>query len=99
MAQVVEHILGKDEVTSSNLVSSSKPSAEYCGRLSFNAELKTLLLSRPPRCIIIIVYFKRCDGITRVRRPQREGGWCEPLSEDAAADLSIAVKAAAYPLR
>lgn len=27
MAQVVEHVLGKDEVTSSNLVSSSKSSS------------------------------------------------------------------------
>ena len=32
MAQVVEHILGKDEVTSSNLVSSSKNPSDYCLR-------------------------------------------------------------------
>ncbi|MBP3390994.1 MAG: hypothetical protein J6L58_04820, partial [Clostridia bacterium] len=30
MAQVVEHILGKDEVTSSNLVSSSKKERSDC---------------------------------------------------------------------
>ena len=29
MAQVVEHVLGKDEVTSSNLVNSSRNPAEY----------------------------------------------------------------------
>ena len=33
MAQVVEHILGKDEVTSSNLVSSSRSSSAYAGEL------------------------------------------------------------------
>ena len=32
MAQVVEHILGKDEVTSSNLVSSSKNPVHESGR-------------------------------------------------------------------
>ncbi len=32
MAQVVEHILGKDEVTSSNLVSSSKNPVHFSER-------------------------------------------------------------------
>ena len=31
MAQQVEHVLGKDEVTSSNLVSSSKKTTKYGG--------------------------------------------------------------------
>ena len=35
MAQVVEHILGKDEVTSSNLVSSSKKKHFLLGSVSF----------------------------------------------------------------
>ena len=41
MAQVVEHILGKDEVTSSNLVSSSIFTGtrnEFCGFFSFSAK-------------------------------------------------------------
>ncbi len=41
MAQVVEHILGKDEVTSSNLVSSSifkGTRNEFCGFFSFSAK-------------------------------------------------------------
>lgn len=42
MAQLVEHILGKDEVTSSNLVSSSKSSSKYyCfGELLFLAWIR-----------------------------------------------------------
>ena len=35
MAQVVEHILGKDEVTSSNLVSSSRGSSAKAEELLF----------------------------------------------------------------
>ena len=45
MAQVVEHILGKDEVTSSNLVSSSKNPVHESGRdfylLPFHSSLFT----------------------------------------------------------
>ena len=37
MAQVVEHVLGKDEVTSSNLVSSSKKSALNPDIMGFKA--------------------------------------------------------------
>ena len=35
MAQVVEHVLGKDEVTSSNLVSSSKQSIVFSDTVLF----------------------------------------------------------------
>ena len=38
MAQLVEHILGKDEVTSSNLVISSKHSCESKGAFLFSDE-------------------------------------------------------------
>ena len=39
MAQLVEHILGKDEVISSNLISSSKqPRGFFLGALAFYGE-------------------------------------------------------------
>ena len=41
MAQEVEHVLGKDEVTSSNLVISSKKTAAYAAVLLF---FKSLIL-------------------------------------------------------
>ena len=48
MAQVVEHILGKDEVTSSNLVSSSRsPGADAPGFLIMSVFGADAFLLRP----------------------------------------------------
>ena len=45
MAQEVEHVLGKDEVTSSNLVISSKKTAAYAAVLLFFKILNTWRLN------------------------------------------------------
>ena len=69
MAQVVEHILGKDEVTSSNLVSSSKKKHFLLGSVSFFVCVRR---TQPRLAACGQHHFERSENIVFNKRTQND---------------------------
>ncbi len=61
MAQQVEHVLGKDEVTGSSPVSSSKKHhrIRWCFLISHDMRILRKIFSKQSKSLLVIVYYRK----------------------------------------